>query len=100
MGEEEELSSAQTLSYTDGSEYLARCHPLIRSITHSHTHTLMGQHQEQFGVVCLALGYFDMLTTGSEIEPGPGGLLYHLSHHRPQVSEAGSCKNRGCRLLD
>ena len=28
-----------------GSDYLAMCHPFIRSANYSHTHTLISQHQ-------------------------------------------------------
>ena len=48
--------------YAGGSDYLAGCHWLIRNINHSHTHTPMAKHQEQFGVQCFAQGHFNMLS--------------------------------------
>lgn len=62
-------SSIHTHVYTGGSNYLTRC-LLIRSVKNSHTHTLMEQHQDQFGIRYLAQAHFDMLTVGSDIKPG------------------------------
>ena len=55
---------------------------------HSHIHTLMVQHQEQFGAQCLAQEQFKVLTVGSGIELQTlqsldDRLLDHLSHSRP-----------------
>ena len=47
---------------------MAGCRMLIRRVNHSHTHTPMVQHQEQFGIHSLAQGHLDMLTGGPRIE--------------------------------
>lgn len=53
------LTQSHTYSYTGGSVYPAGSHLLIRSVKHSHTHTLIDAqiapdavHQEQFGSQC------------------------------------------------
>ena len=43
---------------------------LIRSFNHSHILILMTQHQDQFGVQCLAQGHFDTSPAGSGVQPG------------------------------
>ena len=65
-------------SYTGSSDYLAWWSLLIRSVNHSlyiYTHTLIAQHQEQFGVQCLSQGHLNMFAAGYVIEPGIFRLL-------------------------
>ena len=64
------FTHSRTHSDTGGSDYHTGYHLLIRSIDYSYIHTLMVQHQDQFGVQCIAQGHFDMLTAGSWILPG------------------------------
>lgn len=61
-------STIHTLAAVTASQ--DACHLLIWHVNHSHTRTPMAQHQDQFGVHCLAIGHDKMLYAGSGIEQG------------------------------
>ena len=82
------------------ADYLTACHLLIRSTNHSHTHTLMAQHQEQLGVQCLAQSHFNVSAAGSEIESGTIGSLDDRSTSEPHALQIANIHKKLITCMD